>query len=344
MKTKGSLVLTVSLLISTPGFAGFRVGNGGDHVRATFIRMGEAITQYLSETVQGREVVNQGNLNVEQLKMTLDIEKISVTDELLRDNSGSVVDAIGEPGLIKLNKEAWFNHFEKQRDVYYLVFHEMLRSSAINDDNYIISKALSQFPQGRRVETKVISVLPLIAEDNLSQVFDLHNVSVGGSGCSQSIGLRSDLAKTLKIEFDQEKNILEIIPSLYRTEVTPLRVVDVKSCQLTIPITLPSKKRLVISQIDLLGKLDLDQGSQVKLSFEAFLAGTSSALRTRTISPTTDLNGRILTRRIEILRSKCGGADLVRMNTNIVMKGSEKRLESFSLGSLSLYLSLEDCR
>lgn len=344
MKLSSRLVLIAGLMFSPSGFAGFRVGNGGDYVRATFLRMGEAITQYLTETVDGKAVTNQNNLNIEQLKAALDIEKVSVTDEVLRDNSGSLVDAIGEPGSIKLNKEAWFSHFEKQRDVYSLVFHEMLRASGVNDDNYVISQALTHFPRSLRIETRIVPVLPLIAEDNLARVFDLEKVNAGGTGCSQSADLVSNLARSFKIEFDQEKNILEVIPSLYRNEVTRERIVDIKSCQIAIPITLPAKKRLVISQIDLLGKVDLEQGSQAKLSFEAFLSGSSSPLRTRTISAAADLNGRVLTRRTEILRSKCGGSDLVRMNTNIVTQGSQKRLESFSVRSLSLYLSLEDCR
>lgn len=328
-------------MISSKCYAGFRVGNGGDHVRASFIRMGEAVIDYLADTTAGQDVVTRAKLSIDQLKATLDIEKITVVDDVLRDNSGSIVDALGEPGLIKLSKEAWFQHFEKQRDVYYLVFHEILRSAEINDDNYVISNALFEFPQSLRVDTKVVPILPLIDEDNLANVFDLKKVAVGGTGCSRNNNI---LAEILKLEFDQEKNILEVIPSAYRNEVNPQRGFDIKSCQISIPVTLPPRKRLVISQIDLIGKVDLEAGSQAKLTFEAFLAGSSSIQKSRVLNPNAPLFGRVLTRRTEILKSKCGGSDLVRMNTNIMTKGSQKRIESFSLGSLSLFLSLEDCR
>lgn len=323
-------------IFASNAFAGHRVGNGGDYIRANYISMGEAITEFLKETEQGQKIVEASDLNVADLAATLDIEKVTVVDEVLRDNSGSVVEAIGEPGAVTLNKEAWFQHFENERDIYYLVLHEMLRSAGVNDDNYVISRAISPFPISRRIETRVVPALPLIAEDLLTPVFDLSKVIVGGNGCPKTVGVT-------RIEFNQEKNILEVRPSAYRNDVSAARPLDRKTCSIAIPVTVPKNKRLVISQIDLLGKADLQAGAKSQISFEAFVAGSSGLVKTRNFAPTAALKGRHLTRRTEVLKSECGAVTNVRLNSSMLTNASKKKAESMELNSVSLYLSLEDC-
>lgn len=330
-------ILSALMVLSQATFAGHFVGNGGDHLRATYIRMGDAVIDFLKETDQGSAIVKKAQLNVGDLDASLDIAKISVTNNTLRDNSGSVVEAIGVPGSVTLNQEAWANHFESELDVYYLVFHEMLRSAGVNDDNYVVSASLNPFPALRRVQTRIAPVLPLIAEDLLAQVFDLKSVNVAGTGCPQSLG-------QTHIEFDQERNVLEIRPNQYRNDVSVNRPQDIKSCQVAIPVVLPKNKRLVISQIDLLGKIDVLAGAKAQISFEAFLAGTSAARKTRIFQPTSALVGRVLTRRIDVLKSNCGGSDIARLNTNMTTISSGKKLESLEMNSIRLYMSLEDCK
>ncbi len=327
-----------TILASPIALAGHRVGNGGDHIRATFIRMGEAVISFLDTTEQGQALVKANNLDTKLLAETLDIEKISVTDDVLRDSSGSVVEAIGVPGHVDLNKESWFNHFEKSRDVYYFVFHEMLRSAGVNDDNYLISKGLQPFPTSLRIESKVVPTLPLIAQDNLSNVFDLQNVTLGGSGCGQNTPTR--------VEFNYERNILEISTQNYRAEIDPSRGLDRKTCMLAIPVKVPKSKRLVISQIDLLGKIDIVGATSAQLKFEAFMASTSAVAKTRTF--TTDsqapLFGKTLTRRTEVLKTKCGTNDIVRLNSSALIKGQPTGFESLSVEQIALSLNLEDCK
>lgn len=313
-----------------------RVGNGGDHIRASFIQVGEAVIDFLQDTQAGAAIVSREHLKISDLQAALDIEKISVSDESLRDNSGSIVEAIGEPGSIELQKEAWFNHFEKNHDVFYLVFHEMLRSASVDDDNYRISSALNPFPLSLRFPTKVIPVLPLIQEDLLTPIFDLKRVSVNGSGCSVN-------AAGTRVEFNEETNILQIETRNFKNELSRSKSLDRKNCGLAIPVNLPNKKRLVISQIDLRGKVDLLARSQTQISFEAFLAGNSNSLKTRTIKAQSALKGRVQVRRTEVLQSKCGGADIIRLNTALATTTNSLGLESSQLDEMSLYMSLQDC-
>lgn len=314
-----------------------RVGNGGDHIRASFIQVGQAVIEFLETTQQGAALVKNAHLNVHDLEATLDIEQIAVEDQTLRDNSGSIVEALGEPHSIRLQKEAWFNHFEKNHDVFYLVFHEMLRSASVNDDNYRISSALNPFPMTLRFPTKVVPVLPLIKEDVLTSIFDLKKVAVNGNGCSQNMaGTRA--------EFNEETNILQIETRNFKNEMTPSRRTDRKQCGLAIPVTLPAKKQLVISQIDLRGRVDLKAKSQTQIAFEAFLAGASNTQKVRTIKATQDLKGRVQVRRTEVLKSACGGSDIIRLNTTLLTNTNGLGLESAQLDETHLYMSLQDCQ
>lgn len=335
MKNLRLALLTVLLVLSTStGFAGHRVGNGGDHIRASFILMGEAVLEYLVETEQGQKLLDAHKLSLVDLGQSLDIEKISVTDDVLKDNSGSIVEAIGEPGKIVLNKSAWFKHFEGERDVYYLVFHEMLRSASVNDDNYIISKDLMNFPLSRKVLTKIVPVLPLIAEDNLASVMLIDQLKVAGTGCSAA-------KNETRIEFDQEKNSLKLSFAKYRTDLSDLsKNVDRKACSLSIPVVVPAKKRVVISQISLHGKVRLNSGSKSQTSFEAFLSGSKAPQKTKLVNAgNSGLVGRTLFRRTEVLKSECGKSDLLRLNSSLLQSG----LGSSEVEEAVLDLTLEDC-
>ncbi len=116
-----------------------KVGNGGDYLRAQYLMIGKQVISFLEDTVDGHQLTLSRGLNLDSLKSILDITKLAVVDDLLIDNTGSVVDAIGVPDLVILNSDSWKEHFEKERNIYYLVFHEMLRAAAVNDDNYVIS-------------------------------------------------------------------------------------------------------------------------------------------------------------------------------------------------------------
>jgi hypothetical protein len=338
-----TVLFFIGTLLSNSSASAHRVGNGGDHIRASFIQMGQAVIEYLEETQEGAQIVSQNQLDLKVLNETLDIERISVSDDTLRDNSGSIVDALGEPDSITLQKTSWFNHLERSTDIYFLVFHEMLRSAGINDDNYIISKSLTPFPIARKVITKVTPVLPLIEEDNLSSIFDLSQLSVNGSGCPlQLAGTQSS--------FNSETNVLEILTRQYRNETLGSRVLQRRSCNLAIPIKLPAKKRLSISQIDIRGKVDIQSKSQTQISFEAFLAGQTNSAKTKTVSAkgSSSLNGRFQMRRTELMKSKCGGSDILRLNSALLSdhRGSGSataKPENSEVQSIHIFLNLEDC-
>lgn len=116
-------------------------GNGGDYIRMKFIQVGNFILQNYKGNLQKIE----SKVNVEKLRKTLDINVISTTDELLYDNRGNPVDALGSINRITLYRgtdsanSGWYGLFKRDELVEKLVLHEMLRAAGVNDDNYIYS-------------------------------------------------------------------------------------------------------------------------------------------------------------------------------------------------------------
>lgn len=161
-----SLFLTIAAF-SLVVHAGTGTSNGGDDVRAQFILKGKEIILFLDQTPKGKKVSADYNLNLKSLEESLDIKKIQVVQGPLIDNSGSIVDAIGVPGFIKLDEKRWQALIGSKNDIYYLIFHEMLRSAAVNDDGYIISFKINPFLQ-TTVPDKLSPSLPDMTFHGLS--------------------------------------------------------------------------------------------------------------------------------------------------------------------------------
>jgi len=334
--------LTSLALMPSPAWCGNVAGNGGDHTRAMFIKMGSAVIDYLDTTQEGQAVVNQNQLNLGRLSGSLNAEKILVVEGSLVDWGGSAADATGTPDKITLRKEVWMDHFEKQRDVYYLVFHEMLRSASYVDDSYVISKALNPFPASKQVMTRITPLVPLVGDDLISPYVMAGSIAMGGTGCPNGkLGTSAD--------FDSERNILDVsfLNYVARSGVNGLTL-DRKACQFSIPVALPAGKRLVVTQMDVVGQADLAPGATASIRSEAFLGGTTETPHLRPVVPTsTDrLTGRVLIRRTDVLRSRCGGADLIRFNTSVDLSSGvapDAKPNLIGTERISFYFRLESC-
>lgn len=330
--------------------AGHFTGNGGDHVRGMFLKLGEAVVSFLNETEEGKKLLLDHNLSIDALKKILTIEYVSAIEAPLIDNGGSNVDAIGEKGKILLNKNRWTEHLEKERDVYYLVLHELLRAIEVNDDNYIISKAILPFPTSRKINTKITPVYPLIATERLDQIFKLEQIKLNGSGCSlQTLGTRFD--------FDKESNQLDISFEEYGLFLKKegSEIVSRKNCALAIPVRLPKNSRLIVTQMDLSANLDLAKDSQLQFGAEVFFAGETNLRLTQLVSgKDQSQKGRTLLRRNQVLKSACGGegnfrantfAELARSSATAIKTNTAQTVEGAAaeLAHFKLSFKLESC-
>jgi len=313
-------------------------------VRATFIKAGEVVLNYLVASEQGLQLLIDHKLDLEGLRQTLSIDVITTESGPIWDNGGALVDAIGAPGKIILDRDRWFEHFEKDRDIYYLVFHEMLRAAAINDDNYVISQYLNPLQVGFKIVTHIGDKFLLIDDELLASVINSEEIAINGTGCPQ--GHAGSAA--IFADFDYERNILDIYPKNYmlKNGISGSSTILRKSCSLAIPIKVPANTRLVISQIDIGQKFDLaTEGEFSNLKLEAFTAGAHAPTMSKRVVATNDgLQGRSLLRRNEVLVSKCGAQDILRINTSFMLGVLDEESSSWaSVDRITLYLKLESC-
>ncbi len=331
-------------LISLNTNAGHFTGNGGDHVRAMFFKMGEAVVSFLKETQEGQKVLTEKQITVENLQNLLTIEVVSTVEIPLIDNGGSSVDAIGEKGKITLNKNRWVEHLEKERDVYYLVFHEMLRALQISDDNYVISKLLLPFPKQRLVKTKITPLYPLIDAERLDKAFLLDQLAINGTGCpQQGFGTR--------VDFDKETNQLDISFEEYALilDSNSADMVNRKNCSLIIPIKLPANTRLVVTQMDMQSNLELAPNTNLNFGSEVFFAGDKNMILQQTVNGTEKIEkGRSLLRKNSVLKSACGGTGNLRANTFATLKKNATAVDLLktkaAVADFKLSFKIESCQ
>lgn len=301
-------VLLVILTATQPSLAWREVGNGGDYVRSQFLRVGELITNFLRETQEGQSITQDFQLDIEQLFYTLDITKIRVVELELLDNSSSIVDAIGTPGMILLNHDKWLEHFSLDRDIYHLVFHEMLRSAAVNDDNYLISKRIFPFPRERKIKTSLTHLYPLLT----GSVKDYLKGQVGfaGNGCEANKDEHF-------IDFDSEWNILSLSPQKYVVKSSSQSPLGRKSCLLSLPIELPSSYRLEVTQAEISAKFQTQNDGELKLTLEIFDSKQQGLkfVKQETLHPNTQ--GRALIRSAQVFKSPCGYSGNLRVNSSL---------------------------
>jgi Domain of unknown function (DUF4360) len=335
-----SLAILVGLLapVTSVTVAGHGMGNGGDHIRATFIRMGNSVVSYLRETTEGAAIVSDHGLSLAALDQTLTIDVISVFEGLLTDNGGSAVDAIGVPGKISLSSTRWMNHFEANRDVYFLVFHEMLRAAAVNDDNYVISKKLSPFPQGRRIITRTTTLYPLLGSALLSDVFDPAAIRLIGTGCPTGI------AGTF-LDFDTERNILDITFNRYDIHVgAEDPTAGRKACSVVIPYNVPAGSRLKVVQMDFSANVELATGAQAAISADIAFGAQQATPKTSSVTATAPLQGRLLVRQSGVYESSCSAqSGLISLHSAATASSSSGAGSIAAPDRISLSFDVEPC-
>lgn len=336
-------ILTKGAMFSRGGGADF---GGGDIVRAEFLNRGEAIVMFLEETEVGRIIIQDNKLNVESLKRSLDVNKLTVTEETIIDRTGSVVDAVGAPGVIVLNRNRWLEYSERDSDVYFMVFHEMLRENGINDDNYVISKAMIPFPEKYKLKNILITEKPLLPGDRLDDIINRDAIIFAGTGCP------SASLKTFT-RFNPTLNEFEIYPNEMSLAVAAnSQDMKRKVCSVRIPFSAKSGKKIQITQVDLSGEVELQRNKLVNVNYTTGFtsgSGKSNASQNKQIVSTDKVvDGGFLIRDNKVYESLCGQTAMLVLNDDIMLKANvkvpaEEKASMARVNKVKLSLKLVGC-
>ncbi len=104
----------------------------------------EKANDVLNELSQKQEIFIIKNIEIDMrnLRNSFDKSKISISQDDLIDNTGSLVDVIGVPNSLILNKQSIKNFMRNHHNIAPLIIHEILRVSGIDDDDYQLSTPL----------------------------------------------------------------------------------------------------------------------------------------------------------------------------------------------------------
>jgi hypothetical protein len=128
---------------SLTSFGGYGLGNGGDFVRASFIKIGFEITNYLNNDKAGKRFVQEYNINTFAFPTVLNTRVLFPVSDKPVDMHGVPVDAIFKNGNLYLHTKTWEDLLKSNADTYMMVFHEMLRVTGHFDDEFVISRNLN---------------------------------------------------------------------------------------------------------------------------------------------------------------------------------------------------------
>lgn len=123
------------------------VGNGGDAARASFIAEGQNVLLFLGSHDRGQAIAASLGVDLPRLASTLSVERIQVLDEpqIFVDSNGMRLDAVTTDGIIHLFRPPWERFFIQERAPFVLIFHEMLRSAAYDDDDFKMSSKIVDY-------------------------------------------------------------------------------------------------------------------------------------------------------------------------------------------------------
>lgn len=155
MKMKIAIFLC-AVLKASAAFAQHEVGNGGDLIREGFILEGKQILKRVEKSPAAMMILTEQKITPQALDLNLDIHVISVSAEVLVDNTGSVVDALYRDPHIWLNQDSWSRFMIENADVDLLILHELFRAVHFNDDNYVLSSQIIPVIAPQTPETQVI--------------------------------------------------------------------------------------------------------------------------------------------------------------------------------------------
>lgn len=164
---------------------------------------------------------------------------------------------------------------------------------------------------------------------------DLDQLTYAGNGCSKD-------SAPIEVKFsDTNERAVFIFPEM-KLDLNNGRL-ERKSCSLALPVQVPANKKLVIGSPSLFGETNLDEETSVDFRGEAFFAGQSGPLVTRTADGAIKGRRYFYERLYDEVESACGESVTVRLNLSMIGRSKDYSVNHASLDGSGLTLRLVDC-
>lgn len=160
----------------------------------------------------------------------------------------------------------------------------------------------------------VLSTISLTAEANQIR---LGQPAYGGTGCP---------AGSASVTLSPDQDALSILFDNYVAEAGGGRRVDRKSCNISVPVQVPSGYSVAVFQVDYRGFNSIPRGAQSRFDAEYFWAGARGPRISRTfVGPVNDVysvtDGLIAT---ALVWTPCGASVTLRVNTSMMAQSNAR--------------------
>lgn len=168
-----------------------------------------------------------------------------------------------------------------------------------------------------------LSALSLTAH---AQELRLGQPAYGGTGCPSG---------TASVTVSPDQSALSILFDSYITESGSAtgRAVDRKSCNISIPVSVPSGYSVAVFQVDYRGYNLVPRGGMAKFDAEYFWAGARGPRVSRTYTGPTNDNFSISDSLVAttMVWSPCGADVILRTNTSLMSKSNSRGDQAMSM-------------
>lgn len=176
-----------------------------------------------------------------------------------------------------------------------------------------------------------LTVLTVASTTPDTKIISVGEVSYGGSGCSAGEAQIKSLGTLTRIRTDE---------FMVKTGVDD-PAVDRKSCNLSIPVQVPSGYQIALPTIQVRGKVDLNDHSNARLDTEIFFAGQAGVKQSETFQGGLQKRFKLNFSAKNNAWSACGESVNVRVNLGLLVRSARGQADQGMITSIRLPTNLQ---
>lgn len=175
-----------------------------------------------------------------------------------------------------------------------------------------------------------------------AQVIDVSQIQSGGTGC-KSGGAGPSGGRPLEVyQSNFSGRVMIFLPEM-SVDVTQ-KGIDRKACAISLPVSLPAGKRLVLGQPAVFGSADLSEGASAIAMTEVFEAGSQGPkIETKLTAAEASDETYYYDRSEDEIRTACGAQLNLRANISLLGQKGSSAGGTATLEGAAMTLHVEDC-